>query len=124
MRAVYALVGAFVAVAIDLAVNLLAALLLARTPAEQLANLSVWWLVGVIGAGLLAGWWLGRKVVLHPASRAAVPADTQTRGTYTEGVRMTRLTALLAYGKLRGQGIDLQDILLIGSRLDIDTTGK
>jgi hypothetical protein len=36
-------------------------------------------------------------------------------------VEITRLKALLSYGKLRGQGIRLSDILLIGSRLDIDT---
>jgi hypothetical protein len=34
---------------------------------------------------------------------------------------MTRLRALLSYGRLRGQGIALTDIMLWGSVLDIDT---
>jgi hypothetical protein len=38
-----------------------------------------------------------------------------------KAVTVTRLRALLSYGRLRGRGIRLEDILLVGSCLDIDT---
>lgn len=114
MRVGYALAGAAVAVLIDLALNLLVAILQVRTPVEQFSQISVGWLVVLIVAGLLAGVWLSGKIAVP----LVLPSPTTAAG---EPQQITRLAALLSYGRLRGQGIRLGDILLIGSVLDIDT---
>ena len=87
---------------------------------DQFNNQSIWWLIGCLVLGLLVGLWLSVKVALNPqASSSSVSTSPLQR--QPERVKMTRLMALLSYGKLRGQGIQLKDILLIGSRIDIDT---
>lgn len=137
MRTIYAIVGAVVGIGVDLAVNLLAAVIQARTPAAEFAGWSVWILTTLILAGALIGWWLGKMLVLYPTQQASDKAETQpshvrrltsgpNAGQWYVGdpIRIRRLTALLSYTRLRGQGIELQDVLLIGSRLDIDTGTK
>jgi hypothetical protein len=75
------------------------------------------WLVGLIVAGLLAGFWLSGKIAVPPKLSNSTTATGEPR-------QITRLAALLSYGRLRGEGIRLGDILLIGSVLDIDTGTK
>jgi len=115
-RPAFAIIGLFVGAAVDLLVNLLAAAIQKRVLADQFSVSSIAWLAGLAIAGLLVGHWLGGQVQLPPPP----PAHPQTRGS-AQTVTITRLRALLSYGKLRGTGIHLSDILLVGSRLDIDT---
>jgi len=52
---------------------------------------------------------------------STMPSPTHSTSSTKQGtITVTRLKALLSYGKLRGKGIHLSDILLFGSRLDID----
>lgn len=118
IRRNYALIGLFVGASVDLVINLLAGALQQRAFGDQFSSQSVLWLVGLAVAGLLIGYWLGGAVAV-PAS--AAPAHAPTSPAADKPVEITRLKALLSYGKLRGQGIRLSDILLVGSRLDIDT---
>jgi hypothetical protein len=118
-RSHYAIIGLVIGAAVDLLINLLAAALQQHAFADQFSQHSIWWLAGLAVVGLLLGYWLGAELQL-PASTAPStdpPATTGKRKTTT----ITRLRALLSYAKLRGRGIHLSDILLIGSRLDIDT---
>ena len=117
MRAVYALAGALIGAAVDLAINLLAATIQARTPAEEFAQRPAWTLIAFIVVGLLAGLWLGKEILLPPTPVKASPVDIAP----VKQIKIRRLLALLSYGRLRGQGIELSDILLVGSILDIDT---
>jgi hypothetical protein len=115
-RSTYAIVGLFVGAAVDLGINLLAAALREQAFADHFSQGSLWGLLVLTVAGLLVGYWLGGPVqVPAPASRPAAPPDT------SGSVTITRLRALLSYARLRGKGIHLSDILLIGSRIEIDT---
>jgi hypothetical protein len=115
-RPVYAIVGLLVGAAVDILVNLIAAAIQQRAFPGQFSTSAIVWLVGLAVVGLLIGYWLSGPVQL-PVSPSTQPGS---RGKPT-GVTLTRFRALLSYGKLRGMGIHLNDILLIGSRLDIDT---
>ena len=121
-RAVYAIAGLLFAAGADLAINLLGAALQQVTFADQFDTAATVFLVAISVVGTLAGYWLGRELEIPlpatPSSTTgAQPASTDPSGT----LKITRLRALLSYAKLRGMGIQVKDILLIGSRLDIDT---
>ncbi len=117
-RTLYAIVGAVLVIFVDLAVNLIAAAIQSRSFSEQFDSQSVYLLAVLIGAGLFLGWFFGGGVELPAQSQSTAPSQPVT----SEPPRtITRLRALLSYAKLRGQGITLSDILLIGSKLDIDT---
>jgi hypothetical protein len=121
-RAVYAIVGLLLAAGADLAINLLGAAIQQVAFADQFDTAAIVFLVVISVVGTLAGYWLGKELELPlpatpPPTTGAQPAATGQPGT----LKITRLRALLSYAKLRGMGIDLNDILLIGSRLDIDT---
>lgn len=115
-RSVYALVGALVLVGVDLVVNLLAAAIQQQAFGNQFSGSSVWWLAGLALAGLLVGYWLGGKISV-PAPQTDPPAAEASPKT----VSVTRLKALFSYTTLRGRGVRLSDILLVGSRLEIDS---
>ena len=118
LRTLYAIVGAVLVIFVDLAVNLLAAAIQSRSFSAQFDGQSVYLLAVLIGAGLFLGWFFGGGVELPAQSHPTAPSQPAT----SEPPRtITRLRALLSYTKLRGQGISLSDILLIGSKLDIDT---
>jgi len=118
LRTLYAIVGAVLVIFVDLAVNLIAAAIQSRSFSQQFDSQSVYLLAVLIGAGLFLGWFFGGGVELLAQSQTVTPGQSPT----TEPPRtITRLRALLSYAKLRGQGISLSDILLIGSKLDIDT---
>lgn len=120
MRALYAFIGAFLGAMIDVAINLLASAIQQRPMGAHILQQGFGWLIGLIVGGLLLGLWLGARVSLQPQpSRVPQPVAPQHCGA--QPVTMTRLRALLSYGRLRGQGIALTDIMLWGSILDIDT---
>ena len=119
MRTTYAIIGAFIGAATDVAIAILAVAVQQRTFGDQFSGRGLLWLIGLVIGGVVLGLWLGGEVRLPPAPQAQ-PHKEQAK-TKPAPVTMTRLHALLSYGKLRGQGIALSDILLIGSVLDIDT---
>jgi len=116
----YAMIGAFIGALTDLGINLLASFILQRTPAEQLERFSVGWLVALTLAGILLGVWLGGKITL-PASAMEDGTQKPKRRTSSGPVTVTRLHGLLAYTRVRGRGIQLSDVLSIGSVIDIDS---
>ena len=101
MRIVYAVVGAVVGALTDLAINLLAAVIQARTPEEAFRQWPVGGLIGFVVIGLLIGLWLGKEIVLQPQ-------PPQERGRAEAGapslqpIKIRRLRAILSYGRLRG----------------------
>lgn len=122
MRIVYGIVTAFVLVVVDLLVNLLAAAIQQQAFGDQFSRQSMFWLMGLIVIGLVAGYWLGGKVAV-PAPAPTQPA-TPARSSpphSADTVSISRLRALLSYGELKGRGVHLSDILLIGSVLKIDS---
>jgi uncharacterized membrane protein YeaQ/YmgE (transglycosylase-associated protein family) len=120
VRIVYGVIGAAVGALVDLAINLLAAVIQARTPEEQFRQWPVAGLIGFIVVGLLIGLWLGKELVLQPQQ----PQERVTAGPGAprpQPIKIRRLRAFLSYGRLRGQGIELKDILLVASVLDVDS---
>lgn len=117
-RPFFAIAGLFVLTAVDLAINLLAAALQQRAFADQFSEAAAIWLGIAAVVGLLVGYWLG-----GPFRAPNAPSAQPSAVVGTEGVIMTRLRALFSYAELRGRGISLSDILLIGSRIKIDTRG-
>jgi hypothetical protein len=117
-RSVYAIVGLFVGALVSLLLSFLSAIIRQQTFFTQFSNNpdSIIWLIILIVAGLLIGYWLG-----GPVKVPATVTSTSEKLPTGKSVTITRFRALLSYGKLRGQGIHLSDILIIGSRLDIDT---
>jgi FtsH-binding integral membrane protein len=119
-RATYAFVGAVLGAIINLAINLLAAAIQQRPLGASVLQHNVDWLIGLIVGGLVLGLWLSARVQLQPNDSRATP-QTSPQHRVVQPITMTRLRALLSYGRLRGQGIALTDIMLWGSVLDIDT---
>lgn len=115
-RPIYVISGLVVGAAVDLAINLLADAIQQRGFLSQFSDQALWGLAGLTLVGLLVGYWLGGSLQL--------PASSLSQSTHPESsetVTLTRLKALLSYSKLKGKGIHLSDILLIGSRIDIET---
>lgn len=114
----YALCGALVSGFVGVVISLVAAGIQQRALADQFSEMTLWILIGLALLGLIIGAWLGEKLTLHPSSshrtQAARPESPDT-------VTLTRLRAFLSYSKLKGKGIHLQDIMLFGSRIDIET---
>ena len=120
MRATYAFVGALLGAIINLVINLLAAAIQQRPLGAAVLQQNVGWLIGLIVVGLVLGLWLSACVQLQPNYSSTTP-QTSPQHRVVQPITMTRLRALLSYGRLRGQGIALTDIMLCGSVLDIDT---
>ena len=116
----YGIIGIFVGAMFNIIINLIAAVIQQRLFAEQFSNQSIGWLVGLaIGFGLL-GYWLGQKLEIPLLN--STPSQGQSNSSVdSQIVIISRLQAVLSYTKLRGKGVSLSDVLLIGSRLDIDT---
>jgi len=114
MRFLYAVVGAILLTLAGVAGNLTAAVIQARTPPTDFAQWPLGWLLVLAVIGAMLGAYFGTKVELRPRTDSSQIAQP---------VKITRLQALLSYGRLRGQGIELRDILLVASVLDIDTRG-
>lgn len=114
-RGTYALIGLFVGAIVNVLYNLIAAAIQQRAFPIQFSNQSIWWLVGLAMGGLLLGFWLGDKVTIPVSAKASHPLGKP------QTLTISRLRALLSYGKLRGRGIHLFDILLVGSKIDVDT---
>ena len=115
-RPVYAIAVLLAFAAVDLLINLLSAAIQQRTFADQFGPSSIVWLAGLSVAGLLLGYWLGAAVQLQEP-----PPTHSTHVGKPKTVTVTRLRALLSYARLRGKGIHLSDVLLLGSRIDIDS---
>lgn len=119
-RIVYAIIGLLIGAAVDLLINLLAAAAQQRVFFDQFNDHSVWWLVGLTAVGLLMGYWLGEKLELT-ISETTQTKDVISSKVVPKTVSMTRLRAFFSYTKLRGKGIHLSDLVLIGSRIVVDT---
>jgi len=116
-RFLYAISGAIFGAAVDLVINLLAAGIQQHAFSSQFSDQALWGLGGLALLGILIGSWLGAKLQL-PVSAPSPTGTSEKPDTIT----ITRLRALLSYSKLKGKGIHLSDIVLVGSRVDIDTT--
>ena len=115
----YAFAGLLVSALVGILINLLSAAIQQRAFADQFNTLAIWLLAGFTLIGTLIGAWLGGKVTVPITS---LPSTTRSQASTKQGtVTITRLRAFLSYGKLRGKGIALSDIILIGSRLDIES---
>jgi hypothetical protein len=115
-RSVYAIIGLFVGAIVDLLINLLAAAIGKRAFDGQSSSSAVIWLAAAAVVGLLVGYWLGGPFQVPPVAPAQAGAAVQS-----DGVMITRLRALFSYAELQGRGVSLSDILLIGSRIKINT---
>lgn len=120
MRILYACVFGFIGAFVDLAINLLAGVIQQKSPSLLLGQHGIGLLIALIILGILLGVWFGTTVRLQPCINSTPPAQP-THQEIAYPIALTRFRALLSYGRLRGQGIALADILLIGSVLDIDS---
>ena len=118
-RFIYAIGGAIISAVGDIAINLLTTGIQQRAFPTQFSNLALGILAGITLLGAIVGSFLGGPVQV-PASTASQSTPAQTTKTQAP-VTVTRLRALFSYSKLKGKGIHLSDILLIGSKLDIDS---
>lgn len=116
-RSIYAICGLFVGAVVDITIGLLATGIQQRAFPQQFSNQALWGLAGLAALGLLVGYWLGAQLQLPAAASPSQPVPSEKPDIVT----LTRLRALLSYSKLKGKGIHLSDILLIGSRIDIET---
>jgi len=114
MRIFYALSGLLIGAIVNILINLLSAAIQQQAFTNQFNRQSIWLLISMSLVGLLTGYWLSAQVPILTAA----PSKTFNKGN-TQTI--TRLNALFSYAKLRGKGISLGEILLIGSKLDIDT---
>jgi len=121
MRTTYAIIGALIGAATDVTIAILAVAVQQRTFGDQFTGRGLLLLIGLVIVGVLLGIWLGGEIRVPPAPQVQQHKVRSKAKQVTVPVTMTRLRALLSYSKLRGQGIVLSDILLIGSTLDIDT---
>ena len=109
MRPLYAFIGALLGAMVDLAVNLMAAAIQQRPLGDQVLRHGVGWLIGLIVGGLVLGLWLGARVQLQPNTSMTTP-QASPQHHVVQPITMTRLRALLSYGRLRGQGTDFSDL--------------
>lgn len=116
-RFLYAFVGLLISEIVALLINLLSSAIQQRAFYEQFNTLPIWLLVGLICLGTLVGAWLGGKVGIP--STGSLSASQTSSSSQIETITVTRLRAFLSYGELRGKGIHLKDIILIGSRLKV-----
>lgn len=115
-RWIYGVAGLLIAGAVSVALNLLANGLQQRFFPGQFTDQALWGLAVFAVIGGLIGLYLGGKVTVTPTTASnSVPATTP------QPVQLTRFKALFSLGELRGKGISLSDIFLIGSKLKIDT---
>lgn len=120
----YAILGLVIGAFVSVLLNLIAAGIQQRAFTMQFSDQALWIMALLAFLGLLIGYWLGEKLKIpaSPSSQSA-PSSSQliTTANDTGITTVTRLKALLSYGKLKGKGIHLKDIVLIGSRIDIET---
>jgi len=121
MRILYALAGAFILIIVDLLVNLLAAAIQQQAFGNGFTTRSTAWLAGLAIAGALLGYWLSGKITVPASNASSKPSHMTTSSQSAKTISITRLRALLSYSKLKGRGVHLSDILLIGSVLKIDS---
>lgn len=115
-RWIYGVAGLLLGGAASVALNLLANGLQQRFFPDQFSDQALWGLAVFAAIGGLIGLYLGGKVTVTPAT-----ANNLVPATPPQPVQLTRFKALFSLGELRGKGIHLADILLIGSKLTIDT---
>ena len=118
-RGLFTFVGLLVGLAVDVLINLLAAGIQQNYFLDPFSLTSLLILGALAVFGALIGFWLSGPVTV-PAV-ATMPKTDSAPTNDPQSIKITRFQALLSYGKLRGYGITLSDILLIASKLDIDT---
>jgi hypothetical protein len=124
-RLIYGLSGLLATTGTAIIINLLSAAVQQRAFANVFTVQTMWILAGIAVLGSLIGYWLGEKLKVPsetqvssvPTSPSTISAEKPAADTIT----MTRLRALLSFAKLKGKGIHLSDIILIGSRIDIES---
>jgi hypothetical protein len=117
-RPIYAILGLIIGAIVDLLLNLLASAIQLRVFPKDFSNFSIGWLIALSILGLLIGYWLGSNINIQ------IKTDPQRNSKKTEYVTMTRLKAFYSYITLRGKGIHLSDIFIVGSHISINSKGK
>ena len=116
IRFLYALIGFVISIVVDILINILANGLQRQIFPEYLSAQTLWILAGLALGGLTIGYWLGHPIHVPPISPSH-KKGTRARSSLTsspQDTTITRLRALLSYSKLKGRGIHLSDILLLG----------
>lgn len=113
----YAIFGLFIAAFVDLTINLLAAAIQQQTFLNTFTNMSIVLFFLLSAIGLLIGYWLGIEV------KVPVKVKSSKNGK-TKSVTMTRLKAFFSYITVQGSGIQLKDIFIIGSKININSRSK
>jgi hypothetical protein len=121
-KTIYAVAGLLIGAIVDVLVSLLAAGIQQRAFPSQFSPQALWILAGLAVLGLLIGYWLGGKVQVPVSSSpsSTTPGPVAPVANKANTREITRLIALLSYSKLKGKGIHLSDIFLVGSRIDIE----
>lgn len=115
-RSIYTILGAIVGAVVDLLINLVAAGVQQHAFANQFTIQSIFGLVGLALIGLLVGLWLGKPLQV-PVSSFSQPNFTEKPETVT----ITRLKALWSHNELKGKGIHINGLFMLGSTNKIDT---
>jgi hypothetical protein len=115
-RSLYAIAGLIVGTGVDVIANLIAAGIQQHTFADQFSNQAIWGLVGLAFIGLLIGYWLGKPLSVPSPSSAQTTSSEKL-----ETITITRLQALWSHNKVKGKGIHLNKIFLLGSTNEVDT---
>ncbi|GAC1360869.1 MAG: hypothetical protein NVSMB38_44780 [Ktedonobacteraceae bacterium] len=113
----YILTGTLITTGSGIIINLLSSGIQQRTFPTQFSDQALWILAGLALFGSLVGYWLSGQLQVPPSSsHPPSPYPLQP-----DVVTLTRLQAFLSYSKLKGKGIHLSDIVMIGTRIDIET---
>lgn len=115
-RSIYSILGAIVGAVVSLLINLVAAGIQQHAFTQQLSIQTIWGLVGLTLVGLLIGYWLGKPLQI-PASSPPQASGPEKSDTVT----ITRLQALWSHNELKGKGIHIQGLFMLGSTNKIDT---
>ena len=92
IRTLYTVTGLIVGAVVNLLINLLAAVIQEKGFINQLTSQPIWWLIGLILAGLLIGYWLGvlnEKSATAPSHSGIEARNLKTRVGSVEVVTQT-----------------------------------
>lgn len=119
----YGFIGLIIGAIVEIIIHLIAISLHEGPFKISFSKWSFILLVVLALLGLLAGRWLGSEVPMPDKNQniERLGRPSARPPLNTQGVKVTRLRALLSSLKIRGRGVSLDDVKARGSRIDIDT---